>query len=218
MFFVFPVDAAAPQGGSRTVIRPRGGLNILKTSSTVVADAILTASIICTEDLRGDTLCPNVQQNNIVARTPRTENADRHARVRQIVVLGRTYEFSVIDKIVNKRNPLTVAAKRTGSTGTVIVTYDGHRVPNFVRYGTTLRRDLLYRKKTDICYACGRLRHRADLCPTPRDVACRGCGASNPNSQHQCTPMCRLCGGQHLTADKHCRQRFKIPYVVLRRR
>ncbi|KAH7936338.1 hypothetical protein HPB52_021544 [Rhipicephalus sanguineus] len=125
----------------------------------------------------------------------------------------------VIDnKLVNERNPLALAAKRIGSTGTVIVAFDGHRVPNFVRYGPALVRCSLYRKKIDICYACGRLGHRADVCPSPGDVICRGCGASNPDSQHQCTPKCRLCGGQHLTADKDCRQRFQIPYVVRRRR
>ncbi|KAH7956806.1 hypothetical protein HPB52_012800 [Rhipicephalus sanguineus] len=217
--------------------------SIVKTGSTVVADAIMAATSICTEDLRGDTLCPNVQQNIMVASTPRRENADRYVRVRQIVVLGRTYEVSAYEaaphstckgvirgiplvdgpdvkdnKLVNERNPLALAAKRIGSTGTVIVAFDGHSVPNFVRYGPTLVRCSLYRKKTDIRYACGRPGHRADACPSPGDVVCRGCGASNPDSQHQCTPRCRLCGGQHLTADKDCKQRFQIPYVVRRRR
>ncbi|KAL1485695.1 hypothetical protein MTO96_031783, partial [Rhipicephalus appendiculatus] len=208
-----------------------GGLNIAKTCSTVVADAILAATGICTEDQQDDTLCPNVQQNIMVASTPSRENADRYVRVRQIVVLGRTFEVSayeaaphstckgvirgiplvdgpdVIDnKIVNDRNPLALAAKRIGSTGTVIVAFDGDRVPNFVRYGPTLVRCSLYHKKIDIRYACGRLGHRADVCPSPGDVVCRFCGASNPDSQHQCTPKCRLCGGQHLTADKDCSQ------------
>ncbi|KAH7968428.1 hypothetical protein HPB52_008307 [Rhipicephalus sanguineus] len=201
-----------PREDTKIVIRPRGGLSIVKTGSTVVADAILAATSICTEDLRGDMLCPNVEQNIIFASTPRRENAARYVRVRQIIVLGRTYE------LVNERNPLALAAKRIGSTGTVIVAFDGHRVPIFVRYGPTLVRCSLYRKKIDICYACGQLRHRADLCPSPGDVVCRGCGASNPDSQHQCTPKCRLCGDQHLTADKDCAETSPVPPTKTRPR
>ncbi|KAH7937234.1 hypothetical protein HPB49_009268 [Dermacentor silvarum] len=76
----------------------------------------------------------------------------------------------------------------------------------------------LYRKQVDVCHACGRLRHRADVCPTPSDVICRGCGLQNPDEQHQCTPKCKICGGPHLTAGKECAHRFKTPYIVRRRR
>ncbi|KAH6930630.1 hypothetical protein HPB50_015588 [Hyalomma asiaticum] len=88
-----------PREDTKIVIRPRGGLSIVKTGSTVVADAILAATNICTEDLRGDTLCPNIQQTIMVASTPRRENADRYVRVRQIVVLGRTYEDGVANRV-----------------------------------------------------------------------------------------------------------------------
>ncbi|KAH8022640.1 hypothetical protein HPB51_000940 [Rhipicephalus microplus] len=48
-----------PREDTKIVIRPHGGLNIVKSGCTVVADAILAATSICAEDLRGDTLCPN---------------------------------------------------------------------------------------------------------------------------------------------------------------
>ncbi|KAH7952085.1 hypothetical protein HPB52_018233 [Rhipicephalus sanguineus] len=57
-----------------------------------------------------------------------------------------------------------------------------------------------------------------DVCPNPGDALCRGCGAASPDEHHVCTPKCRLCGGQHLTACKDCAQRFQVPYVVRRRR
>ncbi|KAL1476221.1 hypothetical protein MTO96_036671 [Rhipicephalus appendiculatus] len=76
----------------------------------------------------------------------------------------------------------------------------------------------LYRKQIDVCHQCGRVGHRMDVCPNPQDRVCRGCGASNPDPNHKCTPTCRLCGGAHPTADKACKARFKTPYLVKKRR
>ncbi|KAG0439500.1 hypothetical protein HPB47_016620 [Ixodes persulcatus] len=41
----------------------------------------------------------------------------------------------------------------------------------------------------------------------------------NPKESHVCSnPKCSLCGGNHLTANKECKARFKTPYVVRKRR
>ncbi|KAH7939525.1 hypothetical protein HPB52_013486 [Rhipicephalus sanguineus] len=42
--------------------------------------------------------------------------------------------------------------------------------------------------------------------------------ARNPEEDHNCEPCRKLCGGRHLTADKQCRQRYQVPYVVRVRR
>ncbi|KAH7955888.1 hypothetical protein HPB52_004862 [Rhipicephalus sanguineus] len=120
--------------------------------------------------------------------------------------------------IVQERNPLALAAKRIKTSGSVIVLFDGLRVPNFVRYGPTLARCYLYSKQFDVCFTCGRIGHRLDVCPTPDSVQCRWCGALNPPVDHVCTPKCKFCGGNHPTQDKACRQGFQIPYVVRARR
>ncbi|KAH8025071.1 hypothetical protein HPB51_002967 [Rhipicephalus microplus] len=41
---------------------------------------------------------------------------------------------------------------------------------------------------------------------------------SSPSEDHVCTPECKLCGGPHLTADKTCKHRFQVPYIVRRQR
>ncbi|KAL1482729.1 hypothetical protein MTO96_033599 [Rhipicephalus appendiculatus] len=116
----FTTAEIAPQGGYRDRGSATRGLNIAKAGSTMVANAFLAATSMCTEDMWGDTLCPDVQRNIIVVRTPSRENAERYVRVREIVGLGRTNE---------------------------------------------------------------------------------GCGASNPETQHECTPEGRLCSGHHFTAQ-----------------
>ncbi|KAH7939788.1 hypothetical protein HPB52_017434 [Rhipicephalus sanguineus] len=216
-----------PREDTKIVIRPRGGLNIVKVGVTLVADAILAAAGISEEESQQDTLCPNVQQDIMVASTPNQENVSRYINIRQIVVQGKEHEISayvtaphstckgvirgiplqdspstINAKIVNEKNPLALMAKRIAQTSTV---------PNLVKYGSTLLRCTLYRKQIDVCYGCGRLGHRMDVCPNPGDALCRGCGAASPDEHHVCTPKCRLCGGQHLTACKDCAEGASEP-------
>ncbi|KAK8787953.1 hypothetical protein V5799_022271 [Amblyomma americanum] len=123
------------------------------------------------------------------------------------------------DYIVQGYNPTTLQANLIGKTTTVVIAFDGDKVTNYIRYGNLLVECSLYRKQIDMCYLCGRLGHRMDVCPNPEDKICRGCGMKNPEESHVCTnPKCSLCGGNHLTADKECKARFKTPYVVRKRR
>ncbi|KAH8033537.1 hypothetical protein HPB51_013614 [Rhipicephalus microplus] len=75
-----------------------------------------------------------------------------------------------------------------------------------------------YRRHTEVCYGCGGLGHRADVCPNPNSKWCRTCGQKSPTEDHHCTPKCSLCGGPHPTADIACKDRFQVPYIVRRRR
>ncbi|XP_075736492.1 activating signal cointegrator 1-like isoform X5 [Rhipicephalus microplus] len=77
---------------------------------------------------------------------------------------------------------------------------------------------MLYRKHFDVCYGCGRLGHRADVCPYPNDKVCRESGSGNPAQDHRCEVECKLCGKDHPTGDNRCKERYKIPYLVRRRR
>lgn len=232
-----------PEEHIKIVIRPRGGLNLEKVSSTTVGSAVVDAAGLSTEQTKEDIICPNFKQNILVASTPERSNAERYVRLKSIRMADKYFEVSAYEtaphttckgvirnvditdgpatlerNIVNDRNPLAMAAKRIKNTRSVIVVFDGLRVPNFVRYGPTLVRCFLYRKQVDICYVCSKLGHRADVCPAPDCLECRGRGALNPEKDHNCVPCCKLCGGRHLTADKRCRQRYQLPYVVRVRR
>lgn len=233
---------AMPLEESKIVVRPRGGLDIVKTGITTVAAAILAAAKITSEEGAADTICPNTQQNIMVVSTPHEDNAARYATIKEISIQGKPYEVSAyrtaphdtvkgvirgipvaasaeeLDRsIVNERNPRAVGAKRIGSTTTVIVAFQGPKVPNFVRYGVTLLPCHLYRKQIDVCQQCGRVGHRKDVCPTPTIRTCLACGLADPKQDHRCSPKCKLCGGEHPTGDRTCKAKYKIPYVVRKR-
>ncbi|KAH7983359.1 hypothetical protein HPB52_011454 [Rhipicephalus sanguineus] len=225
-----------PKNEIKIILRPKGGLHISKVGSPTVTAAIFHATKMPLEESQEDTICPNVQQNIIVISTPHPHNADRYVRLKSIHVNGTTHEVNAYEaapdnttkgvirgipltdtaqeidaNVVNTRNPLALAAKHIGTTTTVVIAFDGPSAPRLVRYGATLIPCSLYRKKIDVCYHCGRLGHRMDVCPFPNNKICRGCGSRNPDQDHQCTPKCTLCDGAHPTADKECAAKYKTP-------
>lgn len=233
---------AMPREETKIVVRPRGGIHVAKTGLIDVMAAIHLAAGITEEAGKEDTMCINAQQNIVVISTPKEENAIRYENIQGIVVRGNPHEVSAyrttphdtvkgvirgiplsetprdIDaRIVNERNPLALGAKRIGTSTAVIVAFSGGKVPYYVRYGNALIKCQLYRKQVDVCHQCGRVGHRKDVCPTPNEQACRGCGEKNPKEDHKCTPKCKLCGDKHLTGDRECRARYKTPYVIRKR-
>nr|XP_050052428.1 uncharacterized protein LOC126548326 [Dermacentor andersoni] len=235
---------ALPQDDIKIVIRIRGGINIAKVGQLKVTKAICMAACIEPNERSEDTICPNLKQNIMVVSTPSEANAAKYLRIHSISIGEQTFETtacrtaphetckdvirgvpldetqdSINRKIVNPRNPLALAAKRIKETGTVIIAFDGFRVPNYVRYDNALIKCSLYRKQIAMCHVCGRLGHRADVCPSHDDAICKDCGLANPNADHVCTSIkCALCEGNHVKANKECMNRFQLPYVVRRRR
>lgn len=129
----------------KIVVRPRGGLDILKTGTTNVGVAILAAAGIESAAGTRDTICQNAQQNIMVASTPSEENAAKYARIQAIQLKASSTKLALIARrpttdagtneidrnIMNDRNPLMVGANRIVNTTMAIIAFQGHRVPNF---------------------------------------------------------------------------------------
>ncbi|KAK8777454.1 hypothetical protein V5799_029202 [Amblyomma americanum] len=209
-----------PRQDIKIVMRPRGGLNLGEVSRFEISRAIIAAANESGEEVTQDVICPNKQQNIVVISTPNRENADRYSAVRNLSISGTAHDVSayetaphgtvkgvirgvpmtdtiqeINDYIVQDYNPTALQANRIGKTTTVVIALDGDKVPNYIQYGNLLVECSLYRKQIDMCYLCGRLGHRMDVCPNPEDKICRGCGMKNPEESHVCTnPKCSLCG------------------------
>ncbi|KAH7974660.1 hypothetical protein HPB49_017843 [Dermacentor silvarum] len=213
-----------PSNEIKIIIRPKGALNIVKIGSPTVTTAVFQAAQLSPADIQ--------QERHRVPQHPtkycrvngithdvnayETVAEDTTKRVIRGIPLSNTPQ-QINANIVNTRNPLALAAKRIGTTTTVVIAFRGPDVPYQVRYGATLIPCSLYRKQIEICYQCGRLGHRMDVCPFPNTKICRGCGVRNPPPDHTCNPKFSLCGGPHLTADKSCTARYKTPYVIRKR-
>ncbi|KAH8039433.1 hypothetical protein HPB51_007311 [Rhipicephalus microplus] len=233
-----------PRDHFKTIIRPRGGMDVKKTDLLIFKRSLAKAASLTAEQVFDDTLCTNPFQNIFVVATPFEANARAYARVQEIsmgstviglaayvaasdntckgVIRGINVDLSdaeLTEMIVHRRNPDALGVRRIKKTPTVIVLLDGQKVPQHVVCDGVRYPYSLYRRQGDVCYACGDLGHRSDVCPKgDEQKKCRGCGMQSPSPDHQCDPTCAICGGAHPTADRKCRKRFQMPYIVRQRR
>ncbi|KAH7956991.1 hypothetical protein HPB52_014154 [Rhipicephalus sanguineus] len=217
-----------PRSHIRVIVRPKGGLDLKKVSLIRLAQALATAANLSPEDTKEDISqrmrapmrrCVSSGLARLTIKfSAYTAASDDTCKgiIRGVDVDIDAQQLAAM--IVNQRNPKAMEVHRIKDTTTVVILFSGLKVPNYVMCGTSMLRCTLYKRQTDVCYGCGALGHRADVCPTPTKKVCRGCAVNDPAEDHQCQPKCALCGGAHLTADKSCRHRFQVPFVVRQRR
>ncbi|KAH7974154.1 hypothetical protein HPB49_010574 [Dermacentor silvarum] len=66
-----------PEEHRKIIIRPRGGLNLSKVSTTAIGTAVIEASGLTAEQASEDVVCPNFTQNIVVVSTPEPDHATR---------------------------------------------------------------------------------------------------------------------------------------------
>lgn len=237
-----PKEPQLPEDDYKVVIRPGGGLDLTRQSLALIRDGVLRAAKVQPDIAGDDTLRINMRQNTMIMSTPRFANAKDYSNIKEIKVHDKSYATAAyitapentskgvihgiptydnqedIEKsLVNQRNPTILHARRMGLTHSVVIVFEGSFVPYFVYYRGAEYRCFLYKKQYETCTTCGRIGHRADVCPQPDSKKCRGCGVLNPTETHQCDPKCCLCGKGHLTGDKKCKERFRTPYLLKKR-
>ncbi|KAH6934254.1 hypothetical protein HPB50_022626 [Hyalomma asiaticum] len=234
-----------PREEQKILIRPRGGLCIARLEADIVMSAVITAANVPKTAAKADTICTNPTQNIIVISTPDEERARYYASVRSLYIGGRNDEMhayctaphgtvkgvirgiaventaeDVHENIVNQANPQALEAHRIGNTTSIVILFAETKAPNYIKYGSIIVKCALYRQHYNVCTTCGKIGHRADVCPTPETKICFACGAPNPAADHaaHCKPRCKLCNGAHATGAEGCTNKYKVPFVVTQRR
>ncbi|KAH7961202.1 hypothetical protein HPB52_005399 [Rhipicephalus sanguineus] len=213
-----------PKDHCRVVVRPQGGMGVRKVTRIKVTQALVTAACLSPPQAEENIVCANEMQNIFVISTPHVRHAEAYAKMKRIRVGETLHEVSTYvtppgdtcrgvvrgidpelsddrlgELFVHARTPKVLGVRRIKQTPTVIVLFDGMKVPNYVMCGTNMIRCTLYRRQIDACRTSGKLRHRLDVCPTPTVITCPDCGVSSPLENHTCHPKCSICGGAHPT-------------------
>ncbi|KAH7965649.1 hypothetical protein HPB49_009275 [Dermacentor silvarum] len=82
---------------SKIIIRPRGGLNLSKVSTTSIGVAVIEASGLTPEQAREDVVCPNFTQNIVVVSKPDPSQAARYVPIKSIIIAETEYEVNAYE-------------------------------------------------------------------------------------------------------------------------
>ncbi|KAL1468611.1 hypothetical protein MTO96_041375 [Rhipicephalus appendiculatus] len=164
-------------------------MNVKNVSQIKVAHALMMAAQLNPAEIADDIVCSTPMQNIFVMSTPAEKNTRAYARVEAITVGMVSYEVSsylaapdntckgvvrgvdlefkqeqLSNMIVQPRNPRALEVKRIKNTTTVIVLFDGLKVPNYVMCGQT---DRLCKQRFQVPYVVRRRRRERQRAKYP---------------------------------------------------
>lgn len=233
-----------PENDIKIVIRLRDGFNATKVGEAQIRDAILASTGLTINDTEEDTYRTDTAGNIVITSTPSMQNAEIYCKLTSLQIEGKQYtatayatspddtvkgviqniqsydtEVDITNSLVNKRNPYILQARRMGKTNSVLIVFDGKKVPFQVYYRGAEYKRYVHKKKVEFGTVCGAVGHRADVCADPTRIRCDTCYKEDPEQNHDCTPQCALCGLGHATGDKCCAKRYHTPrYYTQRKR
>ncbi|KAH7986409.1 hypothetical protein HPB52_024988 [Rhipicephalus sanguineus] len=159
---------AMPLEESKIVVRPRGGLDIVKTWH---------------HHRRHGHTPP--RQDPRARKARRTPSAPTRNRILwSSVHRTKTTQQELDRNIVNERNPLAVGAKRIGSTTSAIVVFQGPKIDVCHQCGRVgHRKDVCPTPTIKTCLACGLANPKEDHSCTPK---CKLCGGEHSTGDRTC--------------------------------
>ncbi|KAG0413116.1 hypothetical protein HPB47_009739 [Ixodes persulcatus] len=229
-----------PRDHYKVVIRPFDGLTLAEKAPQKMMNALATACGLKEQEGEDSTIRIRKDQNLMIFSTPDVGTAERMARVKHPSLNGQDYDIAayiaapddscrgVITKIgfgfsteyltkkirpMGPEGPRVLNARMMGKSDAALITFQGIRVPRFVRFGMVECRCKPYFPKEQVCDVCLGLGHRRDVCPYPEQNKCSTCGLLNGDmEEHECSPYCIHYKGQHPSNDPKCPARKREPY------
>ncbi|KAH9379516.1 hypothetical protein HPB48_020443 [Haemaphysalis longicornis] len=214
-----------PENDHKIIVRPRCGFALGRQDLLEFVAAMAASAQIPLEETLKDTVCPNVGQNIIVISTPSQERANRYDKVRTIALRGNRYEIfayraapndtvkgiiygvppaytqaDINACLLGDRNPTVLAAHRMGETSAIIILFEGHNVPQYVKFASLMMRCRLYKQHKEVCRSCGEIGHRKDVCPRPEKKVCFDCGYT---TRRKTTKLAANRGANYVEAPIH---------------
>lgn len=236
-----PPSPRLPDNDYKIIFRPRSGLRVAAWQGRQIMQSILQASRIPERIFHARvTTQPQAQQNLIVVSTPDEACVEALRQINTLQLGTATYEVMAylktppgtvrgvihgidqgttqeqLNNIIATTGPRIIDARMLGASTSAVITFEGLHVPFYIKAYGLLTRCRPYRQTVQCCSLCGELGHRRDVCPNPDTSTCAKCHAKDPAPDHDCTPVCQLCGLNHLTASRECRKKLRPPPPPLR--
>lgn len=152
-----PLPPRLPREDLRIVVRSRNGLNISEMSEAQRRDCIIRATGLEPTQAADDILRTDPKQNTFVVSTPSVTRAEAFAKIPELSVHGATYEAmayaappentsrgvipnipdydypqDITKSLVYSKNPTILQARRMRKSSSVIILFEGSRVPYYV--------------------------------------------------------------------------------------
>lgn len=233
-----------PHTDHKVILRPKEGLELTKLSLVYVGGTIrLAANVHWERGKEEDQVVLNKIQGTITYSTPKKEDALKVLALKKLQFGSKVYEVTTymaapedcgrgvvhgIDRRITEEelevglshptNPPVLGVRRMGTSESVIITFGVSWVPRWVRILGSPIQCFLYRKKHEVCFKCGQVGHRSDVCNNEPSEKCRKCGSPpSPTGEHDCKPKCQLCGKDHETGNRRCKALYRTPYLIKKR-